>query len=173
MLCLSRQLPRMVAQKKRKKDSSPVIKRADFKFDSEIYHEVSCSAELQELRLVSSKFKMKPELFLYEDDGKPPKNLFHGHAVGVTIDEDEGLIAGNYIWEAELKFGRSTGLKLQAEYLLIYSGVGGLDANHTSMYFSRVGRFSTYPYFRSHFSNHVTEAGLMLPPLPSLNERVG
>jgi hypothetical protein len=162
----------MVTQKDKAKASSSIVREGDFKFDSDVYHKVSCSAALQELRLVSSKFMMKPELFLSEDDTDSSKSLFRGNSESVTIDSDGGQVAGRYIWEAELKFGRSTGLKLRAEYFLVYSGVAGLDAGHTSMYFDRVGRFSTYPYFRSHFSNHVTEAGLMLPPLPSLNERV-
>jgi hypothetical protein len=162
-----------MASKTQKAAGSSVVKnRDDFRFDADIYKEVSCSAALQELRLFSSKFMVKQEFFLLEAEYGPPKSLFSGYTGEVTIDEEEGLIAGSYTWEAEIKFGRKTGLKLRSDYVLIYSGIGGLDSDHINMYFNRVGRFSTYPYFRSHFSSHVTEAGLMLPPLPSLNERV-
>lgn len=162
----------MLATKKENQDPTAAIRQGDFKFDAEVYKEVSCSAALQEIRLVSSKFAVKPELFLPDDDVGSPKSLFSGGTSGVTIDEDEGFVAGHYHWEAKVKFGRKTGLKLQTDYVLIYSGIGGLDTDHINMYFNKIGRFSTYPYFRSHFSNHVSEAGLMLPPLPSLNERV-
>lgn len=166
------QLLKMGSKGKALKDAPSAVRGGDFKFDPEVYKEVSCSASLQEIRLIASKFSVKSELFLTDDDVGTPKSLFTGGTSDVLIDDEEGLIAGKYNWEAEIKFGRKTGLKLQTTHMLIYSGVAGLDPNHINHYFNKIGRFSTYPYFRSIFSTHVSDAGLMLPPLPSLNERV-
>jgi hypothetical protein len=163
----------MAAQKVAPQKSKASEKLGDFEFDANIYREVSYSAELKQISLVSSKFITKAEFFLPDGDEATAKCLFDGTLKDVTIDDDEGTVAGHYDWQAEIKFGRKTGLKLATTYLLIYSGIGGLDRGHVNFYFNKIGRFSTYPYFRAHFSNHAGEAGLMLPPLPSLNERVG
>jgi hypothetical protein len=63
-------------------------------------------------------------------------------------------------------------LKSSAEYLVLYNGLNDCPPDYVQLYFKKVARFTTYPYFRSHFASHVAASGLMLAPLPSLNERV-
>ena len=35
---------------------------------------------------------------------------------------------------------------------------------------NRVGNFAAYPYFRSHFAEITSQAGITIPPLPVMKE---
>jgi hypothetical protein len=82
------------------------------------------------------------------------------------------MLAGTYNWAAEVKMGRSKILKLSTEYLIVYSGLKDSPEEYVRLYFNKLARFTSYPYFRAHFAMNVAASGLMLAPLPSLFDRV-
>lgn len=154
-----------MADKKAQKTASKAVK-----FDNGIYTELTFAARLQDIRLVSSEYAIKPDVFeaLKDTDslgyfGKPSE--FH-------FDVTTGMMIGHYRWTAEIKSGRTKVLKLVSEYLIVYTGLSGFEEDYVRFFFNKVGRFATYPYFRTNFSHHSCASGIMLPPLPSLNERV-
>ena len=146
-------------------------KRA-FSLNNDAYTKVSCSAQLREIKLIASTYTVRPEAFDLVQDMSGFKNNFSGKCIDYLLSEDDGLAWGRLQWIAEIKSGRRTCLKLSAEYLVLYSDIHDCDEGHVEFYFRKVSRFATYPYFRALFSHHVGETGLVLPPLPTLMERV-
>lgn len=139
-------------------------------FDYEVYAELTRAARLQEIRLMECSYSIKPEVLEALED---LENLvYFGMPSGFHFDGGTGVMVGHYRWTAEVKLKRKKVLKLVSEYLIVYTGMIGFEDEYSRFYFEKVGRFSTYPYFRSDFSHHSAASGIMLPPLPSLNERV-
>jgi len=139
-------------------------------FDAQTYHDLSVAARLRDIKLIKSEYSIKPEVFDALDE---LNNFgFFGEPSGFHFDSERGLILGHYMWTSEVKLGRKKVLKFVSEYLIAYTGLENFDADHTRFFFEKVGRFATYPYFRAEFSQHCASSGIMLPPLPSLNERM-
>ena len=143
----------------------------DFVLDHDEYSKVSCAARLQEIKLIASSYYVLPDAFELSSRIDSMKNKFSGNCTDFIYDKDEGMAWGRFQWAAEIKSGRRVCLRLVSEYLVLYSDMFECDADHVEAYFLKVGRFATYPYFRSTFSHNVGETGLALPPLPSLRER--
>lgn len=142
-------------------------------FDPEKYAKVARHARLEDIRLNSCEYKVKHECFVQsEESGKELNQSFSGGMDGHSFDSERGLLAGVYIWSAEVKFRRKKALKLKCEYFLVYSGLEERDPDYARLYFQKLARFTSYPYFRSHFALETTASGLMIGPLPSLIDRV-
>lgn len=147
------------------------LSRAEFSLNHEVYAAVSNSANLQDIKLIGSEYVVRPEVFHVVEEDKMVHG-FTGECTDFHFSADTGYALGQYRWTAEIKAGRKKALKLVANYLIAYGDLVGADPEHVEFFFNKVGRFATYPYFRAFFSHHVSETGIVLPPLPSLNERV-
>ncbi|WP_413719218.1 hypothetical protein [Silicimonas sp. MF1-12-2] len=152
------------------KENELVSAEESAEFDNGVYAEITIAARLRDIRLISSEYSIKPEVYEALED---LENMgFFGEPSGYHFDIEAGVMIGHYQWTAEVKLGRKKVLKFTSEYLIAYSGLAGFDEDYVRFFFQKVGRFATYPYFRSDFSHHISSSGIMLPPLPSLNERV-
>lgn len=140
--------------------------------DADLYLKVSQAAKLQEVKLIASEYQVKPEAFRAAQDLDNLDLRYSGHCGSLSYDAEDGVCVAHFNWEAQIKLGRKACLKLKSEYLLIYSIMADCDERHVAFFINKVGRFATYPYFRSHFSHHTSETGIFLPPLPTLRERV-
>ncbi len=140
--------------------------------DHSQYNKVSCSARLREIKLIASSYMVRPEAFEVAQDLNNLKNSFSGKCTDFIYDAEDGLAWGRFQWVAEIKSGRKACLKLSSEYLVLYSDIYDCDEPHVEAYFRKIGRFATYPYFRASFSHNIGETGILLPPLPTLSERV-
>ena len=143
-----------------------------FRLDNDKYLVVSNAAHLRDIKLLESTYSIKPEVFEVMEGLEKMKHGFSGECAQLYFKEALGLAVGHYRWMAEVKVGRKKVLKLQANYLVSYTDLAGCDEGHVKFFFEKVGRFATYPYFRALFSYQSAESGLMLPPLPTLSERV-
>lgn len=150
----------------------PDLTKATFELDQEAYSKVSLSARLQEVKLIGSNYLVRPEVFGIVADIENMDLRFSGECDNYSFESDDGVCFGHFIWTAEIKSGRKSCFKLKSQYLLLYSNLEGCDAGHVNFFFKKMGRFATYPYFRSHFSHHTSETGIIMPPLPTLRERV-
>jgi hypothetical protein len=142
------------------------------RFDYEAYSDVSKAAELHEIKLIESHYTIKPEVFSVIQDFEAMNHGFVGEGGSLNYDSQKGVALGDYRWAAEIKHGRKKVLKLVANYLVVYTELHDFDETHVRFFFNKVGRFATYPYFRALFSHHTAESGILLPPLPTLSERV-
>ena len=144
--------------------------RAAADFDNDAYTSVTLAAQLRDIKLIKCEYFVKPEVFEALDN---LENMgFFGEPSGFYFDSEDGVMLGQYRWTAEVKLGRKKVLKLVSEYMVAYAGLSGLRETSVQFFFEKIGRFATYPYFRNNFSHHSASSGIMLPPLPSLNEQV-
>ncbi len=142
-------------------------------FDNEVYTEVAATARLNEIALTGSDYKIVPSLFWEsEREGVDLKPHYSGKLLGCHFDAEMGVIAGGYNWLAEVKCGRKKALSLKADYMLVYSGLENQPEDYVRLYFKKLARFTTYPYFRALFATNTSLSNVPLPPLPSLIDRV-
>lgn len=146
---------------------------SDDSFDVEIYNKVARKAQLTEISLLASTFAVKPECLGEFDNPKfDHQHSFDGYSQKFSFDSEKGIAFGTIAWISEIKSGRKKALKFSAEYLAIYGGLSDMDSDYVRLYFGKVAKFATYPYFRTLFSVQTSSAGLRLSPLPSLIDRV-
>lgn len=157
---------------KKKERSDPLTFHSP-DFDPNEYAKVAQHANLEDIRLESSVYNVKHDCFAKaESSDKELNQGFFGGMSGHTFDAESGILVGGYTWGAEVKFGRKKVLKLKCEYILIYSGLDDSSPDYARLYFQKLARFTSYPYFRSHFAVQTTASGLNIGPLPSLIDRV-
>ena len=147
----------------------------DEKFDHVQYAAVANQARLQRLGLQRQSYKAELSLLWPSGEGNIGlKHTFKGMPKGHVYDRDRGLILGKYEWAVQVKHGRRNALKLVAEYLLVFGGLKACtsDEDYVALYFDKIARFASYPYFRSHFAMCTANSGITLPPLPTLTERM-
>lgn len=163
----------MSDQQNAKDEKLPSFDFASSDFDHEIYNQIARAAALKQVRLVEQKFKANlSDYFSALDQGREEAYIFRGAPNGHHFDVDNGTVAGAYSWSAKVKLGRKTPISLSAEYFLIYGNLEGADSSYVKIFFEKIARFASYPYFRSVFASCTSNAGLMLPPLPTLSERI-
>ncbi|MFN5827076.1 MAG: hypothetical protein ACK446_08695 [Rhodobacterales bacterium] len=143
-------------------------------FDAATYESVARSASLREVRLVNSAYSAKVMSFMALElgHGTELKQSYAGTPSGHSFMSERGIAVGSYLWTAEVRAGRTKAMKLSTEYMVAYSGLKDAPEDYVELYFKKLARFTTYPYFRAHFAMHVAASGLMLAPLPSLTDRV-
>ena len=62
-------------------------------------------------------------------------------------------------------------ISVKCRYLVVYEVDGAPDDLIIQAFSRRVARFAAYPYFRAHFAELVSQAGVYIPPLPIIKER--
>lgn len=142
-------------------------------FDAKEYAKVAQKARLEDIRLSECNYSVRHECFAEaEFSNKPLSQGYFGEMTGHKFDPKSGRLIGGYRWGAEVRFGRRKALKIKCEYVLIYSGFEEANSDYARLYFQKLARFTSYPYFRSHFAVQTSASGLNLGPLPSLVDRV-
>lgn len=142
-------------------------------FDGDEYSKTARLARLQEIRLISCNYSVNLKCFMdAEASDKPMRQGFSGEVSGHHFDQSDGLLVGGYSWSAEVRFGRKKALAIRAEYFLVYSGLSEAKPDYARLYFQKIARFTSYPFFRAHFAVQTSASSLSLAPLPSLIERV-
>lgn len=143
-------------------------------FDEQAYAHVARVARLQQVHLISCEYEAKvPEILVKqssEDEDLSPS--YEGQPESFNLYREHGFSVGEYTWRADVKLGRRKLLKLKCTYVLVYDFLEECDELYTHLYFKKIGRFTSYPYFRTQFSVQVGASGLTFPPLPSLVDRV-
>ncbi|MSU88283.1 hypothetical protein GE300_01465 [Rhodobacteraceae bacterium 2CG4] len=142
-------------------------------FSQKVYADVSRSARLRDICLTQSDYQAKPVLFWQAmSDESELKHAFSGEPGEMNFRPETGVVVGEYNWKAEVRHGRQKALKLKASYLLVYGGLREKDERYVRLYFDKIARFTSYPYFRTLFSMQVGNSNISLNPLPSLTDRV-
>lgn len=146
---------------------------ASAEFDNATYELVAQSASLRQVSLANSQFSIKVPAFMNaEEEGADLRPAFRGEPKHQSYMPTSGMLIGSYYWTVDVKVGRVKALKMSAEYVLIYSGLSNAPEEYVKLYFAKLGRFTSYPYFRSLLAMNVSAAGVSIPPLPSLKDRV-
>ena len=144
----------------RKKSASTPGER---QVDAKIYNEVVARTRIRGIRLLESRFDMKPEAILHDPADWQKGISFEMSEVVVT---ESGLLYGIAAFDLVCKQSRRHVLRAKGRYLIHYQVDGGCSQQDGELFISRVGRLAIYPYFRSLVASLVSEAGITFPPLP-------
>lgn len=138
------------------------------------YNQVVASAELAHLILVASEFVMKPNLHSIDLASEEQADLVLDHDVGsVSFDKEKGAVSGVFRWivairEKSAKPGDEA-FFASASYYIAYDGIKPTeDERAPKCFLEKVGKFATYPYFRTHVSHLSWASGAEIPLLPVL-----
>jgi len=132
------------------------------------YNALVSSARLRDLRLVKSEFNLDPEGL--EPD--PTWKQVHSCELQQShYDAENSLLVAWISAEANCLKKRKKILSVKCRYLVVYEVEGTPDDLIIQAFSKRVARFAAYPYFRAHFAELVSQAGVSIPPLPIIKER--
>lgn len=133
---------------------------------AEEYSDAVGAAEMVSIRLIKSDFVVEPEGLGH--DKSAWKRAYDCQVKNVSFDRTRRLLTGIVSADATCKLGRKRLISLKSSYLLVYSVEGEPTEAAAEIFVKRVGAFAAYPYFRAHFSDACSQAGITLPPLPIL-----
>jgi preprotein translocase subunit SecB len=145
-------------------DSVAVVEQPKKGFSGKDYNHVAVNAKLRLISLLSSTFDVKPRSLPKQDDWKL---AYEWNAKGCTFD-GRGVVSAIFEYVVTAKLGRKTALKCTAEYVVLYEVPSESEAEAAEGFCHNVGLFAAYPYFRGLVAQLVSNANLMLPPLPSI-----
>ena len=129
------------------------------------YNAVAAAAQLEGINLLSSSFAIEPDCIANQAQWK----LSYGRKVlSCQFNGDESSVAAILRYHVIAKFGRKRALHCVADYGVFYRTHDGATQEAAMGFCRNVGTFAAYPYFRALFAHLVGEAGLVLPPLPSI-----
>ncbi len=132
------------------------------------YNRVVSHAKINDIRLIASRFDLKPEAVEMND-----RIWTFGLADQLedwSCDNAKGSLTGVYSYTASCLEGRRKLLTVTGRYLCTYALSDLCDEEAARQFLSRVGRFAAYPYFRSMFATLTQQSGLLLPPLPVISD---
>jgi hypothetical protein len=142
------------------------------RIDPEHYNKVVGAAGLEEILLVGANFSVKPDYFESREQGKegkrkPSIEYVYGCTISdASFDADTGTAGATFNWELVARRGKKNLLKLHCSYLVYYSGLKKMEKEVVLYFVSKVGRFTSYPYFRAMASQFSWASGTNLPLLP-------
>lgn len=144
-----------------------VGKRAAKAIEPEAYNKVVAHATVQGIRLVGSKFDVKPRAL--SSDRSKWRYAIGDELTDSHCDDEALLLRGNFDYRAACMSGRSKLVTVEAQYLATFRLSSQCDAVAGDDYLMTVGRFACYPYFRALFAMMTDQCGLLLPPLPVMS----
>lgn len=142
--------------------------RSATKIDAKGFNEVVASAKLLGLRLTGSSFDIKPDA-LNDEREKWTYNI-NTALDDWHLDCETRTLHGRFSYKVACTEGRRKPITVGATYLATYKLSRECQEESAVAYLNRVGRFSAYPYFRALFAVLTEQSGLLLPPLPVMQE---
>ena len=138
------------------------------------YAKVVRSAELQDIKLLSSSFGV--EMAYFEDgeighaDGEKLNYSYACEQPMVAYEATDGGLLGQFDWKVIVARDDTEVLTIRATYVAAYQCDEGLDEKATTKFVERVGRFATFPYFRALVGFYSNASSIEIPILPVLKE---
>lgn len=137
------------------------------------YNEVVKKADLVAVDLSDLRFSVKPDFFLKEiEKSIDLKKNFNFRLLGNHFVAKSGISVSQFQWFVEVLFGRKSLVKITADYHVVYRGLDGCNEYAVKEFAVRIGRTSSYPYFRALVSQLTWSAGVSLPILPVIGTNV-
>lgn len=128
------------------------------------YEDLVEAAELRDIKLVESEFRISPEIM--SPDVSTWKFGYNCEVGETTYDPEANIITAWVHAMAFCRSGRKRILNCKAKYLLAYTVSQTVETAAAERFTHTVGPFSVYPYFRSHFAELTAQGGALVPPLP-------
>ena len=129
------------------------------------YNAVAKAAQLEGINLLSTQFSIDPDCLMNQGQWK----LSYGRKIlSCHFSDEEHSVAAIFQYHVTARLGRKRALYCSADYGVFYHTPDGATEEAAMGFCRNVGTFAAYPYFRALFSQLVGEAGLRMPPLPSI-----
>ncbi|KZX85967.1 hypothetical protein A3718_05520 [Erythrobacter sp. HI0019] len=138
------------------------------KVDPKSYNQVVSHATIADVRLVATKFDLKPDVDIAANPAWQFK--LSDQLEDWTCDNEKGELSGIFTYTASCVDGRKKLLTITCRYISVYRLSDLCDEEAGRQFLARVGRFSAYPYFRSIFATLTQQSGMLLPPLPVISD---
>ena len=136
---------------------------AELPFSPAEYNAVVRNAKILSIVLKESTFEMKDEYFT---DPKSHKFSFGTECKETRYLKKRGIGLGHFICSVSVRHGRKKVLKVRVVYLIMYENLRDKNREAVLAFVELIGKFATYPYFRTHVSQLSWESGASLPVLP-------
>jgi outer membrane protein assembly factor BamA len=139
-------------------------------FGARDYNHVAREAKLLSINMTATTAKFAPDILAdsNEDDKNAIKLSFGRDMIDAAFDPEAGLASVVFRYNVR---GRRSGrncFSIKADYAVLYSVPVDSERNATLAFVHNVGVFAAYAYFRSLVAQIVWNAGLPLPPLPTI-----
>ena len=138
------------------------------KVDPRSYNEVVSHATIADVRLVATKFDLKPDVKIVGETSWEFK--LSDQLEDWTCNNESGELSGIFTYTASCVDGRKKLLTITGRYVSVYNLSDLCDEEAGRQFLARVGRFAAYPYFRSMFATLTQQSGMLLPPLPVISD---
>lgn len=134
-------------------------------FSAEEYNGVAMGARVQSIQLLKLDFDARPDRM----QGNVPLNLAYGrNLLSCRYDEESHAAAAIFQFNVTAKSGRSKAFHCVADYAVVYSTPEDSSIEAATSFCKHVGSFAAYPYFRALAAQMAWNAGIDLPPLPTI-----
>jgi hypothetical protein len=139
------------------------------KLDPSAYNRLVSMARLQNIRLIDTRYDMKPGALQGDRDSWAYR--VSSRLIDWDCNNDDLLLSGTWDFSASCIFQKKQILKLSSKFLVTYRLSHVCEPDAGREFFERVGKFSAYPYFRSTFAMLTQQSGIVLHPLPVISEQ--
>jgi hypothetical protein len=131
------------------------------------YNAVVAQAQLADISLMSLHFNVEPQIFAHL---RELKLSFDVEVSGISQHDkpQDDFVSGVFEWSVEGRHNDKVLLSIEASWFVMYRGVGGQQPKAIEAFVDRVGRFASYPYFRSLVAQISWSSNIELPILPVL-----
>jgi len=135
-------------------------------FSSDEYNGVATTAILVTIQLLNSNMQGSPGLY----SGEEELRLSYGRELrSCRFDRESGSAVAIFGFGVKAENGEDEAFVCEAEYAVIYQVPDDAPEEAVMAFCKSVGVFAAYPYFRSLAAQMAWNAGLDLPPLPSIS----
>ena len=134
-------------------------------FSSVEYNAIAMAANLESIKLVNLVLETNPEVQQRDE----VRELSFGRSIlSCRFDKDSGAAAAIFQYCVSVLCGDKEEFKCVGEYAVVYKMPEGAKPEAATAFCKLVGSFAAYPYFRGVAAQMAWNAGVELPPLPSI-----
>lgn len=134
-------------------------------FSAAEYNSVAVAATLHAINLLASSFKVDVEEMNHAEDWRLSYNR---KFLACHYDAERNQVAAIMQFQVIGRSGRKQAMKCTADYGVFYEVPRDATEEAAIGFCRNVGSFAAYPYFRSLVAQLAWNAGLTLPPMPSI-----
>lgn len=129
------------------------------------YNVVAEGSELRAINLLASSFKFNVEEMANESNWKLSYNR---RILACHYIKDQNQVAAIIQYQVIAKSGRKQAMKCSADYGVFYEVPENVAEKAVVRFCEIIGSFAVYPYFRALVAQMGWNAGLKLPPMPTI-----
>ncbi len=134
-------------------------------FSGAEYNALAMNARLDAIKLVNLVLETDTDTTQDEEE----RHLAFGRKlVSCRYDETSHAAAAIFQFEVGVTNGSTEEFKCVADYAVLYEVPDGSSSEAAMAFCKHVGSFAAYPYFRAVAAQMAWNAGVNLPPLPSI-----